>query len=558
MTTATATAISTTAQKRILVVENNETIREPLVSKLKYRGFYAMGTANVDQTRELVNRPGPYIDVVTLDMRLGDKKSPHPKGVDLGQEIREAQNELPPEFLVYSGITDPAYYEAALQLGTSAYMVKPTPEDELLAVIRVLALRRALSPIRDEIGERIERIVESKYDVVTSITKVCTDVIRPEVNVCLQVPAVFLVSDHERTFYLTNEISLPTKSGNLYDVIQDRTFDNDTCLFNLDPQALGEKALGKDPNALQTLSGAAFVPLHSDGNIRLSIGILRAQQPGALSAENDPARIGRVLSSYLRPQVSKLFTYLARIQGVMKKADRRAVLDHTSRFCLYVGQTQLDVLNEGAAADEHERTKPYFQKLKKLALDLQATGNEFSHLSSERSVESAVPATPVPVADVVRQAWDEVREQFFVERLEMVQRGEGFALALPEKDLFVAVLRVLQWMAQREDKVPAEIAAPTVEVEYARRGDRVEISFTDMSRQLGAQLREKLFEPFAHVATARLKTSEDQSEEPGLYLPLYLARTLIAEKNSGSLEDRTEELRESKRGHRFVMSFPTQ
>jgi K+-sensing histidine kinase KdpD len=205
---------------------------------------------------------------------------------------------------------------------------------------------------------------------------------------------------------------------------------------------------------------------------------------------------------------------------------------------------------------EVDSDRQWFQKLKKLASDLQATGNEFSQLSSiSTGTEGAAKTVePISVASVVQQAWDEIEEQFIDGDLTLEQKGDDFNLAIERKDLLIAVLRVIQWMTQRADKIPAEVSTPIIEVEYAHHAGHWEIRFADHSRRLGSQLRQKLFDPFTQATTPMVSIKEEGEEHLGLYLPLYLAKTLIEVKNNGSLEDRSDE-REDRYGHLFVMSF---
>jgi hypothetical protein len=74
---------------------------------------------------------------------------------------------------------------------------------------------------------------------------------------------------------------------------------------------------------------------------------------------------------------------------------------------------------------------------------------------------------------------------------------------------------------------------------------------------LGEQLRRRLFEPFTQSTTTSGDIEDKGEQLPGLYLPLYLAKTLITVKNNGTLEDRTKEL-PGNLGHSFMMSFPVE
>jgi signal transduction histidine kinase len=376
---------------------------------------------------------------------------------------------------------------------------------------------------------------------------------------CLGVPAVFLLTGERGTQNCSLGATLPADYHPAYQAIQDWTFGS---LNSSGPFVFSQQEHQNVPDDAQSqamferLDGSCFLPIHDGRDMRLSIGLLRADASATVLAE-EPTELAGILNSYLRTPIHELLNFLGRMETAIERTKRKTLLEHTSRFCLYVGQTQLDVLNEAATNNEIEPSKEYFQKLKKLALDLQATGNEFSQLSGG-AVSAAVGAPrPVSVSSVVKRAMEEIEGQFLLERLELVERNsaEGFDLAIEQNDLFVTVLRVLQWMAQREDKTPIEVEKPTIEIAYVRNEERDEIHFTDQSRRLGVHLRQKMFEPFTQATPPITSTKEDEEELPGLYLPLYLAKMLVEVKNNGSLEDRSDQL-EGAHGHRFVISFP--
>jgi hypothetical protein len=326
--------------------------------------------------------------------------------------------------------------------------------------------------------------------------------------------------------------------------------------FILRPEHARSAPDSQTRDVFRRLEGGSFLPLHAAHDLRFSIGILRPED-GAATLPEDPVKLAGILNTYLRAPVNELLNLLERMEVAIEKAKRSTLLEHTSRFCLYVGQTQRDVLNEAVEKREIDAESVYFKKLKRLASDLIATGNEFSQLSGE-AAQDASAAEAVSVAGVVGQAIEEVEDQFLSERLKLMAKGEGFELKIERRDLLVAVLRVLQWMAQREEKTPAGAEAPVVEVEFMKAGGRAEIHFRDQSRRLGDQLRQRLFEPFAQAPPARTPIKKDEEEElPGLYMPLYLAKMLVEKKNAGRLEDRSDKL-EGRHGHHFVISFPAE
>jgi DNA-binding NarL/FixJ family response regulator len=545
------------APKRVLVVEDEEPIRVPLVSALKYRGFEAVGAPNVSEARKLIDKEGQNIDVTVLDMALEDQDHPNLIGTDVGMEIVKANPKYPPEFLILSGHTLPDYYNAALRLGTAAYIVKGTlPQDDLIRHIRSLALRRALNADREDLEEKIEIIAAMSHSPDAAIVEICQRVFAPETRACLGLPYVFLLSDSKGTQNCGCDAGLPPGYAPAYDQVQALVFgavnDADPIIFQ--KENLTGAADAKASDIYEKLTGSVFLRLFKAHDLRLSMGILRPDDESAFVPE-DPGKLAGILSSYLRPTVIEhLFHVLSLLAATIERTKRNTLLEHTSRFCLYVGQTQLDVLNEAVESKEIESKSQYFQKLKRLASDLRATGNEFSRLSdiSPRSGEETLP--PVSVSDVIEQAWREIKEQFPVGELTLEQTGQSFKLEIERDDLLVVFLRVLQWMAQRLDKTPIDVA-PGISIHHETQGGRREIIITDRSRRLGNPLRKKLFEPFTQATTSPSSNMEDGKERPGLYLPLYLAKMLVEVKNHGLLEDRSDDL-ESKIGHRFVISFP--
>jgi len=543
------------ATKTVLVVENEELIRSSLVSALKFRGFDAAGAPNVSEAHRLVDKMGQSIDVTVLDMRLEDPYYPNITGADLGIDILKANPKWPSEFLIFSGYTQPDYYDAAFRLRTAAYIVKGTlTQDDLIRHIRSLALRRALNVDREDLGKKIEKIAATSHTANAAAIEVCQQVLEPETRACLGLPYVFLLSDSKGTQNCGSDAGLPTGYDPAYEQVQDMVFRrvNDT-----DPVIFQEEAFEGAPDekarkVYEKLGGSVFLRLFATQGLRLSIGILRADDESVLLPE-DPGKLARILNSYLRPAV---IGHLFNVLSTIERAKRNTLLEHTSRFCLYVGQTQLDVLNEAIASKEIAPESPYFQKLKKLALDLRATGNEFSQLSdisaASEAGERKLPS--VATADVVEQALREIKEQFPVGEIALESIGQPFKLEIERNDLLVVVLRILQWMVQRQDKIPGD---PTlgIRIEYRRQEGRGEIIFTDRSRRLSNPLRKKLFEPFTQATTSPSAMLEEGEDRPGLYLPLYLAKMLVEVKNKGLLEDRSDDL-EGKIGHCFVISFP--
>ncbi len=116
---------------RILVVEDEEAISEPLAEHLEREGFQVEVAATLAAARSAVEREMP--DLILLDLMLPDGD-----GRDLAREIRQT-SDVPIVMLTARG--EEIDRVLGLELGADDYVVKPFSARELSARIRAI-LRR--------------------------------------------------------------------------------------------------------------------------------------------------------------------------------------------------------------------------------------------------------------------------------------------------------------------------------------------------------------------------------------------------------------------------------
>ncbi|GBC87866.1 Sensory transduction protein regX3 [bacterium HR12] len=122
---------------RILLVEDEETISEPLAGHLAREGFQVEVVPTLAQARSALEREMP--DLILLDLMLPDGD-----GRDLAKEIRRS-SDVPIVMLTARG--EEIDRVLGLELGADDYVVKPFSARELSARIRAI-LRRGRSPER--------------------------------------------------------------------------------------------------------------------------------------------------------------------------------------------------------------------------------------------------------------------------------------------------------------------------------------------------------------------------------------------------------------------------
>jgi two-component system response regulator RegX3 len=130
--------------RRILLVEDERSITEPLAAALEREGFVAEVVGTVADALGAANRQQP--DLVLLDVMLPDGS-----GFDVCRELRQSSN-VPIIMLTARG--EEADRVIGLELGADDYVVKPFSAREVVARIRAVLRRTEAGPA--EAGGTIE------------------------------------------------------------------------------------------------------------------------------------------------------------------------------------------------------------------------------------------------------------------------------------------------------------------------------------------------------------------------------------------------------------------
>jgi DNA-binding response OmpR family regulator len=131
---------------RLLIVEDEDAIAEPLAEGLRREGFEVERAATGAEA--LAAAP---VDLVLLDLRLPDLD-----GLDVCRELRE-RSSVP--IIVVTARGEEADRVVGLELGADDYVVKPFGLRELIARIRAVS-RRA----REEREDRVVRVGDLEVD----------------------------------------------------------------------------------------------------------------------------------------------------------------------------------------------------------------------------------------------------------------------------------------------------------------------------------------------------------------------------------------------------------
>ena len=126
-----------TASARLLVVEDDDTIRETVAEALEMEGFAVTAATNGRSAWDLLSRDS--YDLVVLDLML-----PGINGLDLCRQLRGGNT--PPLIVVVSARDTETDRVLGLEVGADDYLIKPFGMRELVARCRAL-LRRQRTPL---------------------------------------------------------------------------------------------------------------------------------------------------------------------------------------------------------------------------------------------------------------------------------------------------------------------------------------------------------------------------------------------------------------------------
>ena len=135
----------------VLIVDDEAAIRESLQTLLEFEG-YSVDTANdgMEGLARIAERP---YDLVLLDFAL-----PERNGIEILQEIRERDAELPVIMITAYGTVENAVN--AMQAGATNFIQKPWDNEKLLADVRTAVGRRRA----EEEVVQLKRALKQRYN----------------------------------------------------------------------------------------------------------------------------------------------------------------------------------------------------------------------------------------------------------------------------------------------------------------------------------------------------------------------------------------------------------
>ncbi len=122
------------AGKKILVVEDNEDLREVIAGTLALEGYLVLQADNGHSALAALQRATP-------DLILSDVNMPRMNGLEFYQALRQNPRWLPIPFIFLTANDSPVDVQSGRALGVEDYLTKPIDTADLLTVVNARLLR---------------------------------------------------------------------------------------------------------------------------------------------------------------------------------------------------------------------------------------------------------------------------------------------------------------------------------------------------------------------------------------------------------------------------------
>ena len=145
---------------RILVVDDEESVRFTFVNLLNDNGYHAESAADFDSSLAMIRRES--YDLIFSDIFLGGKT-----GIDILREIRKTDSR--PQFVFMTGHPHMETALEAVRLGAFDYIPKPFKSDTVLRVVRMALQHKALSDEKERYRANLEAVFRSVNDAIITL-----------------------------------------------------------------------------------------------------------------------------------------------------------------------------------------------------------------------------------------------------------------------------------------------------------------------------------------------------------------------------------------------------
>ncbi len=169
---------------RILVVDDEDSIRKRCVRLLSRQGYHVIGASGSSAAMALMEKESAWFDLLLVDIRM-----PGMDGIQFMEKAKARQPEV--EVIIMTGYATVETAVKAMKMGAYDYLSKPFEMDELLhlvnKVVEIKSLQQEIKELRNQLKKRHEQpLVFGNSEAMSRVFRTIEKVAPVDCNILIQ------------------------------------------------------------------------------------------------------------------------------------------------------------------------------------------------------------------------------------------------------------------------------------------------------------------------------------------------------------------------------------
>ncbi len=169
---------------RILVVDDEDSIRKRCVRLLSRQGYHVIGASSSSAALELIKKEGAWFDLLLVDIRM-----PGMDGIELMEKVKAQRQAV--EVIIMTGYATVETAVKAMKNGAYDYLSKPFEMDELLhlvkKVVEIRSLQQEIKALKNQLKDTREQpLVFGNSEAMNRVMRFIEKVAPVDCNILIQ------------------------------------------------------------------------------------------------------------------------------------------------------------------------------------------------------------------------------------------------------------------------------------------------------------------------------------------------------------------------------------
>ena len=169
---------------RILVVDDENSIRKRCVRLLSRQGYHVIGASSSSAALALIKKEGAWFDLLLVDIRM-----PGMDGIELMEKVKAQKQSV--EVIIMTGYATVETAVKAMKNGAYDYLSKPFEMDELLhlvkKVVEIRSLQQEIKELKTQLkGSREQPLVFGNSEAMNRVMRFIEKVAPVDCNILIQ------------------------------------------------------------------------------------------------------------------------------------------------------------------------------------------------------------------------------------------------------------------------------------------------------------------------------------------------------------------------------------